>query len=154
MALWGCAAMLASALDVAYYNVIIKARAVHIDPAVLAASQVAFGVIPLLGAGIVWEGSPFGFRWSMRAVIALLYLAIIGSVIAFVLYYWLVQRVDVTKTMLISLVTPVIALLIGWITLGEKLSWRVAAGSAAILAGIWLIVFSKALTIRRLFTTR
>jgi drug/metabolite transporter (DMT)-like permease len=45
--------------------------------------------------------------------------------------------------MLISLVTPVTALLIGRLTLNERLSWRVALGSAAILAGIRLIVFQR-----------
>ncbi|MGH9939163.1 MAG: EamA family transporter, partial [Blastocatellia bacterium] len=64
-------------------------------------------------------------------------------VLAFLLYFWLVTKIAVTKTMLISLVTPVTALLIGSLTLNERLSWRIAAGSAAILAGIWLIAFQR-----------
>jgi drug/metabolite transporter (DMT)-like permease len=65
-----------------------------------------------------------------------LYLAVVGSVIAFMLYYWLVHKVDVTKTMLISLVTPVVAVVLGMVVLGEDLSWRTIAGGLMIMVGV------------------
>jgi drug/metabolite transporter (DMT)-like permease len=142
-ALQGSVALLLSSVCAAYSNVFIKGRCQHIDSSVIAAGQMVWGVFPLLTLGAVLEGDPFDHRWSMRSAVALAYLALIGSVLAFLLYFWLVTKIEVTKTMLISLVTPVTALLIGWLALDERLSWRVAAGSAAILAGIWLIVFQR-----------
>jgi drug/metabolite transporter (DMT)-like permease len=142
-ALQGSVALLLSSVCAAYANVFIKSRCQHIDSSVIAAGQMVWGVFPLLVLGAVLEGDPFDHRWSMRSALALAYLALIGSVLAFLLYFWLVTKIEVTKTMLISLVTPVTALLIGWLALDERLSWRVAAGSAAILAGIWLIVFQR-----------
>lgn len=129
----------------AYSNVLVKARCQHIEPAALAGGQMIFGLVPLLAVGAVWEGSPFSLQWTWLALGSLGYLALIGSALAFLLYYWLVRKVDVTKTMLIALVTPIIALLIGVLTLGEKVTWRVAVGSAAILAGISLIVVQRRL---------
>ena len=93
------------------------------------------GLDQLLGGGLrsgmvmALSGAAGSGRTSVA--LALAYLALIGSVLGFLLYFWLVTKIEVTKTMLISLVTPVTALLIGWVRLGEKLSWRVAAGSAA-----------------------
>jgi len=142
-ALQGSVALLLSSVCVAYANVFIKARCQHIDSSVIAAGQIVWGVFPLLTLAAVLEGSPFDHRWSAQSALALAYLALIGSVLAFLLYFWLVTKIEVTKTMLISLVTPVTALLIGNLTLNERLSWRIAAGSAAILAGIWLIVFQR-----------
>lgn len=142
MALWGCAALALSSLVVAFTNVMVKARVVHVDTPVLAAAQMTFGLVPLLAVGLAWEGNPLRFHWTARAVGALFYLALVGSAAAFLLYYWLLQRIDVTKTMLVSLITPVIALLIGWAALGEGLTWRVGVGTAAILSGIALIVFN------------
>lgn len=142
-ALQGCVALLLSSVCVAYSNVYIKARLQHIDSSVIAAGQMAWGVFPLLALGGVLEGDPLAHQWSAQSALALAYLALIGSVLGFMLYFWLVTKIEVTKTMLISLVIPVTALLIGGITLDEKLSWRVAAGSGAILAGIWLIVFQR-----------
>ncbi len=142
-ALQGSAALVLSSICVAYTNVFIKARCQHIDSSVLAAGQMVWAVIPLLAVAAIWEGNPFDHHWSAQSALSLAYLTLIGSVLAFLLYFWLVTKIEVTKTMLIALVTPVTALLIGKLTLDERLSWRIAAGSAAILAGIWLIVFQR-----------
>ena len=68
----------------------------------LSAGQMLCGLVPLLIVGRWLEGSPWQFHWTRQAVFALGYLALVGSCVAFSLYYWLVRRVDVTKTMLIS----------------------------------------------------
>src|SRR5205823_814043 len=96
--------------------------------------------LPILIIGIATEGSPFRFHWTMTAVISLAYLVVVGSVIAFALYYWLVRHMEVTKTMLIALVTPVVAVLLGMIVLHEKLNWRLFVGAACIISGLGLIV--------------
>lgn len=136
----GSLALLLSSVCVAWGNVLVKARLPHLDPAVLAAGQMFFGFIPLLLVGWWWEGSPFQLRWSPLAVGALFYLAVIGSALAFLLYYWMVRRIEVTRTMLISLVTPVVALLIGALAIGERVSIAIIFGSVAIISGIALIV--------------
>jgi len=128
---------------VAYSNVLVKSRGKHLDPAILAAGQMFFGLIPLLLIGIPLEGNPFKFHWTGRAVIALFYLAIVGSVIAFILYYWLVHNMDVTKSMLIALVTPVVAVVLGMIVLHEQLNWRTLVGGAMIIMGIGFIVLKR-----------
>ena len=128
-ALAGCAALIVSSAAAAYSNVLIKAYGKHLDPAVLAGGQMFFGMIPLLVIGLTFEGSPLRFRWTPMAVFALFYLAIVGSVVAFLLYYWLVQNMDVTNTMLIALVTPVIAVTLGMIVLDEELHWRTLLGA-------------------------
>jgi drug/metabolite transporter (DMT)-like permease len=45
--------------------------------------------------------------------------------------------------MLISLVTPVIAVLLGMVTIGEQLTWRIVVGGASILTGIAMILLKK-----------
>ncbi len=142
-ALWGCAAIIVSALVVAYTNVVVKLRCGHLPVAPTVAGQMTFGMIPLFIVGWFTEGNPLNLRWTPVAIVSLVYLAVVGSVIAFLLYYWLVRKIDVTKTMLISLVTPVVALLIGWLVRGEAVSWRLALGSAAILSGIGMIVLKR-----------
>jgi drug/metabolite transporter (DMT)-like permease len=143
LALAGCVAMVLSAFFAAYSNVLVKVHAKNLNPAVIAAFQMLFGVFPLLFYGLAFEGNPFDFRWTSLAVLCLLYLAVVGSVVAFLLYYWLMQNMDVTKTMLISLVTPVVAVILGMLVLDEQLSWRTLVGGAMIMAGIGFIVVRK-----------
>ena len=143
MALLGSIALVLSAFFGSYGNVLVKAYSSKIDPQILAAGQMVFGFVPLLGIGIATEGNPFHFHWTTRAVVSMLYLVVVGSVVAFALYYWLVRNMDVTNTMLIALVTPVVAVVPGMIVLHEKLNWRLFAGGACIISGIGLILLRK-----------
>jgi drug/metabolite transporter (DMT)-like permease len=143
MALLGSIALVLSAFFGAYSNVLVKAYARAIDPQVLAAGQMLCGFPPLLALGIATEGSPWHFHWTTMAVISLAYLVIVGSVLAFALYYWLVRHMDVTNTMLIALVTPVVAVVLGLIVLHETLNWRLFAGGACIICGLGFIVLRK-----------
>jgi drug/metabolite transporter (DMT)-like permease len=142
-ALAGSAALIVGSACAAYANVLVKARGANLNPAILAGGQMLFGLIPLLLIGIPLEGNPLNFHWTRMAIISLFYLAIVGSVAAFLLYYWLVQHMDVTKTMLVALVTPVIAVTLGVLVLNEELNWRTFAGGAMIISGIGLIVLRK-----------
>ena len=145
-ALLGSVALVLSAFFGSYSNVLVKAYGTHIDPRMLAAGQMIFGFVPLLLIGILIEGNPLHFHWTRIAIVSLLYLVIVGSVIAFGLYYWLVRKMDVTNTMLIALVTPVIAVIIGMIVLHEELNWRLVVGGLCIISGIGLIVLRKSRT--------
>jgi drug/metabolite transporter (DMT)-like permease len=142
-ALAGCVAMVLSACFAAYSNVLVKSYGNKLNPAIIAAGQMFFGLIPLLLYGVAFEGNPLQLRWTGTAIVSLFYLALVGSVIAFLLYYWLMQNMDVTKTMLISLVTPVVAVILGMLALSEELSWRTLAGGAMIIAGIGFIVIKR-----------
>ena len=143
-ALQGCTAVIVGAASTSYVNVLIKQRGRHFDPAVLANGQMVFGWIPLLALGWAVEGSPSHYHWTRQAVFDLCYLALVGSSLAFCLMYWLVRRVEVPRIMLISLVTPVAAVLIGAATIGEKLAGGSLLGGTCVLAGMALVVYRRA----------
>lgn len=142
-ALAGCVAMVLSAFFASYSNVLVKTYANHMNPAIIAAVQMLFGLVPLLLIGLAMEGNPLRFRWTTIGVVSILYLAVVGTVVAFLLYYWLMQNMDVTKSMLISLVTPVVAVILGMLVLDEEMSWRTLVGGVMIIAGIGFIVVRK-----------
>jgi drug/metabolite transporter (DMT)-like permease len=144
MALAGSAGIVVGAACAAWANVLVKARGTKLDPAVLAAGQMVCGLVPLACFGLAFEGNPLKMRWTPLAVACLIYLTLVGSVAAFLLYYWLVRKVDVTKSMLIALVTPLAAVLLGMVTLDERLTWRTVAGGALIMSGVALVVLRRA----------
>lgn len=143
-ALAGSAAVVVGAACAAWANVLVKARGAKLDPAVLAMGQMVCGFVPLACFALSFEGDPTRMRWTTLAVVCLLYLTLVGSVAAFLLYYWLVRNMDVTKTMLIALVTPLAAVLLGMVTLDESLTWRTVAGGALIMSGVALVVLRRA----------
>jgi drug/metabolite transporter (DMT)-like permease len=139
----GSVAIIVASLAGAQGSVLVKARGSHIQPAMLAGVQMATGCIPLLLGGMLLEGSPLGYRWTASAVLSLVYLAVVGSVVAFLAYYWLIRHIEVTRVLLIPLVTPLIAVLLGVVLLGERLAWGTLLGGSAILTGVGLVVFGK-----------
>ena len=143
-ALLGSLAVAAGALCVAIAYVFVGARGHDIPPIVLTSGQMFAGAIPLLIAGALLDGNPLHFRWSPIAIFALLYLAIAGSVAGFWLNYWLLKRTSAATLLSMSIVEPLIAVLLGALVLGERLSIRVALGGALILVSAWLILKRKA----------
>jgi len=137
----GCVALLVGAFCMAFANVMTKAKGHHMDPAVLAAGQMVCGLIPLLCLGWIFEGNPLTFHWTGQAVLCLAYLGLVGSCCAFLLYYWLLKNLEVTKSMLISLVAPVIAVLLGSWWLNERVTWQIVVGAACIMLGITLSIY-------------
>lgn len=73
---------------------------------------------------------------SERALGSILYLALFGTVLGFNLYFYVMKRVSAAALSLVTLITPVLALLIGnWLN-GETISPQVWLGAAAILLGL------------------
>jgi drug/metabolite transporter (DMT)-like permease len=146
LAFWGGVAVVFGAATAAYSNGLLKARALQLAPAMIAAWQMIFGLVPLLITGFLLDGNPVHFHWTRSAVLCLLYLAVIGSALAFLLLYWLLPRMTVTNLQTISLITPPGAVAIGWLFGGEVFSLWSLAGGALVLAGIWVIFRKVAIT--------
>lgn len=143
LAFAGCVAIVIGAYAAAQASILIKARGTSIHPAALVFCQMLCGLPAILAYSLIREGSPLNFNWTWRAVACVLYLAVLGSVIAFWLYYWLLSRIESTKALMISLVTPLLAVVIGAVALGETLPPQTALGGLLIIASIGLIVFRR-----------
>jgi drug/metabolite transporter (DMT)-like permease len=139
LAFWGGLGIFVGGINAAFSNVLLKRRALDLAPAMIAAWQMFFGTIPLLSLGLFLDGNPMRFHWSRLAVFCLLYLAIIGSALTFLLLYWLLPRMQVNKLQTIALITPPGAVTLGWLLGGERFSLWSLAGGALVLAGVWII---------------
>lgn len=73
------------------------------------------------------------------AVAALFVFGLVPTALAYALFYWLVARAGATNTMLVTLLVPVTALLLGTLVLGEILALRHFAGMAMIAFGLLMI---------------
>jgi len=75
----------------------------------------------------------------VEAVLALLALGLVATALAYALFFAILAGAGATNTMLVTLLVPVSALLLGWAVLGEALSPRQVAGMVVIGAGLLLI---------------
>ena len=143
MAFAGCVAIVIGAYAAAQASILVKAKASGIDSATLVFTQMLCGLPPLIVYALAAEGNPLTFNWSLRAIVCVFYLSVLGTIAAFWLYYWLLKRVESTKAMMISLVTPLIAVIIGNVTIGETLPPQTLVGGFLIMGSITLIVLKE-----------
>ena len=85
----------------------------------------------LLGAAGNWRAVP----WQAWATI--LYMGLFGSAVAYVLYYWLLRYLEASQLSAFTYLLPVLASILGILTLGEKGSWMQVLGGALALGGVY-----------------
>lgn len=102
------------------------------------------------GAVLVLAGSAHG-EWAgvhlsavtLRSALGLLYLILFGSLVGFTTYSWLLKNVSSAKASTYAFVNPVVAVVLGWLLLGEALSARTLAAAALILVAVVLITLGR-----------
>jgi drug/metabolite transporter (DMT)-like permease len=143
MAFLGCVGIVVGSYCAAQASILVKAKGRGLHPVSIVFGQMVCGLPFIVLYSLLAEGDPTTFKWSWVAVGCVLYLSLVGTIAAFWLYYWLLERVESTKAMMISLVTPLLAVLIGAVVAGERLPLQTFLGGMMILGGIGLIVFKR-----------
>lgn len=113
----------------------------RIDADIPAIVQTAGGLLvatPLFDLTWLLFDGDWPVALPFKATLSILYLATFGSVLGFALYFFVLKRLAATQVALITLITPVGALLLGHLIQGEPLSAAIIAGTTLILCGLAL----------------
>jgi drug/metabolite transporter (DMT)-like permease len=133
----GGSLVLGAAIVSAYANVLNKKSLSGVRPVVNVWGQTLVGsAVLFLATAVLERGVPA--RWTPSAIASLLYLAVFGTALTFAGLFWLIPKVPVAVIGTIPLVDTLIAVILGSLVLGERLSARILAGGVLILAGVVL----------------
>ena len=97
------------------------------------------GIVLLALSGLSGEANPLPYI-PLRAGIALVYLILAGSLIAFTSYVWLLGRMPATRVASHAYVNPIVAIALGYFVAGEQLTLRDILASLLILLSVFLIL--------------
>jgi drug/metabolite transporter (DMT)-like permease len=134
----GAVTVTLGAVCVAFAYVMIRRRGRHLAPSVITSGQMVAAFVPLVVYAALVEGNPLAIQWTRPALGSVVYLALAGSVLAAWLNYWLLARVGAVNLLIMGLVEPVIAILLGAWILDESMTGRALLGGVVILASVWL----------------
>jgi drug/metabolite transporter (DMT)-like permease len=112
------------------------------DPFSAIAWQVVFAGLANLIFALLFERHA-SVKWTLRGVGAILYLVVCGSWIGYSAYIWLLQHVPTSKVSTYAYVNPVVAVLLGWLVLHERIDRFILMGSAIIVASVVLVTTAK-----------
>jgi drug/metabolite transporter (DMT)-like permease len=79
---------------------------------------------------------------SLHTWLNIFYLVIVGSVICFYCYLYMLQRMPAYQASVYAYINPIVAIFVGWIFSNEKPTWYVFVGSAAVLIGVFIVQWS------------
>lgn len=133
----GIIACLVSASLAGFASVIVKKYAQSYNPFVMILFPFGIGGLLALFVAIPLERSN-PVEYDALTWFTILYLAVVGTVIAFAIFFWIIKKIDVTVLSYQTFIIPVLAVLIGWIFLDETVTIHLAAGTGLIVAGIAL----------------
>jgi drug/metabolite transporter (DMT)-like permease len=135
------AILLVSPVSAALGSVLVKRWGEGIHP--LSISAVPMGITALVmgSLALVVEADRV-VSFDTPSVLALLYLALVGSALPFTLYFWLLEYQPATRLALINYATPVLAVAVGSVFLDEPVTLHVVLGTALVIAGVAVAVRS------------
>ena len=131
-----------AAASASFGSIYIRAYLRNYDIYSMAFIQLLAGTILILMAAVLFEPITL-FKVTVKSVSALLYLSVFGTVIAFLSYYWLLNRIPVIIVSLITFITPVLAIALGYLFRTETFSVETAIGAGLVLVGVVLITVKK-----------
>lgn len=132
--LGGGAVLIAMTMS-AWSAVYAKQRLQNVDPVVATGLQLLFASIALGWSSWALESRLHGV-WSRPAIVAMAFLTVVGSCVAFVVYYWLLKHMQPYQLATTSLVVPLIAVLEGSLLYRERVTWMMGVVIVIVLASV------------------
>ena len=106
-----------------------------------AMEMIAGGALLLVAGAALGEWKHFEFaRVTMHSAVAWVYLSIVGSLIGFTAYVWLLKATTAARASTYAYVNPVVAVFLGWALAGEPITPRTMLAALAIIIAVVIIV--------------
>ena len=136
--LLGQLAIVGSSLCYALTAIYVRSRLQGQPALVSATGQLTMGMVYMLPASLLID-RPFGLSPSLPVLASWMMLIILGTVVAYVIYFTLFERTSATFVTMVTYIIPVNGLLLGALVLNEQLSVTVLGSLVLILLGVLLV---------------
>jgi drug/metabolite transporter (DMT)-like permease len=119
-------------------SVWIKKKNENTNPFLNAGLQMFFGGLFLIPLSLIFDDYST-IHWSGGVISALVYLILVGSVAGYACFSYAVKKLPMTIVSLYAYINPIVAVLLGWLVLGEKLNMRIGIAILITIAGIYVV---------------
>jgi drug/metabolite transporter (DMT)-like permease len=137
----GLVCILASVIFFSLSGVLVKSVKLQINPLATTIGALTMTLPGFIAVWFIADGSLPIQQWQPRAIYSILYLGIFGSLIGFVAYYYILQKLEASTVALVTLMTPVIAMLFGAFLNQEVLTDKILAGALLVMLGLGLFLY-------------
>ncbi|OGO55064.1 MAG: hypothetical protein A2V84_03950 [Chloroflexi bacterium RBG_16_70_13] len=136
--LGGQLALIGSAVSYAIGAVYARRNVRGLRPMIPALFQVAFAFVITSVIALATE-RPFEVEWTERSLFAIVWLGLLGSGVAYLVFFRLLQSWGATRTSLVAYLLPIVGIVAGALVLDEVVDAGVLVGTALIIGGVALV---------------
>jgi drug/metabolite transporter (DMT)-like permease len=136
--LMGILVTLVAVLSWASGSIWIKKHNTNTDPFMNAGLQMFFGGVLVLPLSLAFDDLR-AVSWTPEAAYSLVYLIVFGSIIAYASYSYALRKLPMTIVSLYAYVNPLVAVVLGWMVLDEKLNTKIGLAILITIAGIYIV---------------
>jgi drug/metabolite transporter (DMT)-like permease len=137
MVLLGCGAVIAASISYAVGASYARHRIRTTHRYVVAAGTLVFAALYTWTLALVADGIVIPVQ--VDTLISIAWLGLLGSFVAYLCFFFLIERLGATVASMVTYVFPIVGVALGVVFLAETLDWRLAAGTALVLAGIGIV---------------
>ncbi len=131
--------LLGSSLSYAIGNIYAKRNVKGLAPRIPALFQVFLAMLVIVPAALLVDRPFATVQPAPEAILAIVWLGIVGSGLAYICYFTILANWGATRTSLVAYLLPVVGILLGTAILGDPLTINRIAGTALVIAGIALV---------------
>ncbi|TDG36956.1 permease [Pedobacter changchengzhani] len=105
--------------------------------------QFAFAAVVQFIIAYIFSGVPLVASWSAHSMLAMVYLAVFGSVLGFFCYHYALKRASASDVSILTYFNTVIAIFLGWLILNEEVSIDLIIATVLIIVGVFITNYKK-----------
>mgnify|MGYP000603712808 FL=1 len=117
-------------------GVLVQKEKLRAHPLSLTVGTLVLSTPLFFGAWLILDGALPTLDWSSTSPWAVIYLAVFGSLVGFACYFYIVQSMGATAVAMVTLMTPILALIIGNLFNEEPITTQMIAGTLFVLMGL------------------
>jgi drug/metabolite transporter (DMT)-like permease len=116
----------------------LKKKNHNTNPFLGAGLQMVFGGLLLIPLSLLFDDYS-SIQFSGEVIYALVYMSLVGSVGAYACYSYAIKKLPMTLVSLYAYINPIVAVILGWLVLAEKLNLRIGFAIIITVAGIYIV---------------
>jgi probable blue pigment (indigoidine) exporter len=138
----GIAAGLAGAVSMAFGTVLSRHWQPPVPPLTFTAWQLTAGGLLLVPVALFFE--PALPMPTTQNLVGFLFLGLIGAAVTYIIWFRGLAKLGPAAISPLGFLSPLVAVVLGWVMLGQDLSWLQIAGMVVVLASVWLSQWAQA----------
>lgn len=143
----GIALILAGVFFFSLSGVMVKSVEIAINPLATTVGALIFCTPLFLCVWLVFDGSLPYQQWQPRAIFAIIYLGVFGSLVGFIAYFYVLQKLTASTVALITMITPVMAMTLGAVLNDEQVTSHLIIGAFFVVTGLSCFQWSQKVSV-------